>query len=315
MNATPIQMLTTDEPPPSGPSRIRHMQALAINGSARVTRAALFIGAQSDLSHFPIRRGVTMRLRQREFLVCLAYAATGFAPIAALALTLVGLWPLSVGALVLIVPAVVGAVVLGVAFPKHGRVAAEGLLAGLAAVLAYDIVRWTFVGLGWWGDFIPNIGGWLNGTGEPNWMLGYGFRWLGDGGGMGVTFMVCARQFLGIVNRPASVAAGIAYGVVIWACLLITLIVSPEGQSLLFVITPVTLLVSWIGHVIYGSVLGAALVWFDRARDTRASAREAEQDRSTIEGHAGQSTISEVCSSVSGCDSRVSWPGCAGATR
>jgi hypothetical protein len=195
----------------------------------------------------------------RTFAICLAYAAIGFTPIAALALTIGGLWSLQVGSLVLIAPGAIAAVVLGMYFPRHGRYAAEGLAAGLVAVLVYDVVRWTFVGLGWWGDFIPNIGGWLNGTGEPDWLLGYGFRWLGDGGGMGLAFMVMARTFMPRLTRAASIALGVAYGLSIWLCLLVTLIVSPEGQLMLFPLTAVTLLLSWIGHVVYGAVLGALL--------------------------------------------------------
>jgi hypothetical protein len=189
----------------------------------------------------------------------LAYAAIGFTPIAALALTIGGLWSLPIGSLILIAPAVVSAIVLGVQFPRHGRLAVEGLTAGLAAVLVYDIVRWTFVALGWWGDFIPNIGGWLNGTGQPDWLLGYGFRWLGDGGGMGLAFMVVVRTFVPGLARRAPIALGIAYGLTIWLCLLVTLIVSPEGQTMLFPLTAVSLVLSWIGHVVYGTVLGAAL--------------------------------------------------------
>jgi hypothetical protein len=197
--------------------------------------------------------------RARTLAVCLAFAAIGFTPIGALALTIGGLWSLTMGALVLIVPAVLTAVVLGFRNPRYGRYALEGLAAGLAAVLIYDVVRWTFVAFGLWGDFIPNIGGWLNGTGQPDWILGYAFRWLGDGGGMGLTFMVAARTFVPRMARPAALGIGIAYGLSIWLCLLVTLIVSPEGQTMLFPLTAVTLLLSWIGHVVYGAVLGAFL--------------------------------------------------------
>jgi hypothetical protein len=196
---------------------------------------------------------------RRTTAICLAYAAIGFTPIAALALTIGGLWSLTVGSLILIAPAVVAAIVLGVLFPRHGRYAVEGLAAGLAAVLVYDVMRWTFVGLGWWGDFIPNIGGWLNGTGQPDWLLGYGFRWLGDGGGMGLTFMVAARTFAPGLARRASLVLGIAYGLAIWLCLIIILLVSPEGQAMLFPLTAVTLLLSWIGHVVFGAALGGML--------------------------------------------------------
>ena len=77
--------------------------------------------------------------------ICLAYAAIGFSPIGALALTVGGLWSLAVGTLVLVLPAVVAAIALGIRFPRHGRIALDGLLAGVAAVFVYDLVRWTFV--------------------------------------------------------------------------------------------------------------------------------------------------------------------------
>jgi hypothetical protein len=197
--------------------------------------------------------------RPRTLALCLTYATIGFTPIGALALTIGGLWSLTVGALVLIVPGIIAAIVLGVRYPRYGRYALEGLAAGLAAVLIYDLVRWTFVALGLWGDFIPNIGGWLNGTGQPDWILGYAFRWLGDGGGMGLTFMVAARTFVPRLARPAALGVGIAYGLSIWLCLLVTLIVSPEGQTMLFPLTAVTLILSWVGHVVYGAVLGVFL--------------------------------------------------------
>jgi len=211
----------------------------------------------------------------RNLVLCFAYAAIGFTPIGALALTIGGFWTLTVGSFVLIVPGIVAAIVLGICYPRFGRLAVEGLAAGLVAVLVYDVVRWTFVGFGWWGDFIPNIGGWLNGTGQPDWILGYGFRWLGDGGGMGVAFMVAARTFMPRLAPRASVVLGIAYGLAIWICLLITLIVSPEGQMLLFPLTALTLIMSWVGHVVYGAVLGAALSrqGANRPRRTLALAR------------------------------------------
>jgi hypothetical protein len=174
-------------------------------------------------------------------------------------LTIFGLWSLSIGTLVLIVPGVIAAVVLGFAFPRYGRFALEGLAAGLVAVLVYDIVRWTFVGFGLWGDFIPNIGGWLNGTGQPDWVLGYGYRWLGDGGGMGVAFMVAARVLAPTLPMRSALVAGVGYGLAIWVCLLVTLVAAPLGQTLLFPLTPLTLVLSCIGHIVYGAVLGYAL--------------------------------------------------------
>jgi hypothetical protein len=199
----------------------------------------------------------------RDLLISIAYMGIGFSPIGALALTIAGLWSLSVGSMVMIVPSIVLALLLGVISPRHGRTALEGFIAGIVAVLIYDMVRWDFVAFRLWGDFIPNIGGWLDGSDAPNWLLGYGFRWLGDGGGMGLTFMVAARTFAPALARRSPLPLAIGYGLFIWMCLLVTLIASPDGQSRLFPITPTTLLLSWIGHVVYGSVLG---VFFARGR-------------------------------------------------
>lgn len=219
-----------------------------------------YFQAQSQRAAFPFH------IPDRDAIaICVAYAGIGFTPIAALALTIGGLWPLSAGVEILVLPAIIGAIVLGVLFPRYGKYAGEGLVAGLAAVLVCDLVRWTFIAFGWWGDFIPAIGGWLNGTGQPNWILGYGFRWLGDGGGMGLTFTVIARTCLPGLTRRATVVLGIAYGLTIWLCLIVTLVAAPEAQTLLFPLTATTLILSCIGHVVYGSVLGALQYTTSRA--------------------------------------------------
>ena len=49
---------------------------------------------------------------------------------------------------------------------------------------------------------------------------------------------------------------GLCFGCLVWACLIITLKVSPHGEEVMFAITPVSLLLSWIGHVVFGYTLG-----------------------------------------------------------
>ena len=189
----------------------------------------------------------------------LAYAAIGFTPIGALTLSVAGVLPLSIGALLLVGLALVSACALAYQFPASARVARDGFAAGLLAVLVYDTARWITIGLGWWGDFIPSIGGWLLGTNEPNVVLGYIYRWLGDGGGMGLAFLVAARSMNVAMTPWRAVSLGILYGIAIWACLVMTLLVLPTGQESLFVLTPVTFALSLAGHLIYGAVLGAWL--------------------------------------------------------
>ena len=204
----------------------------------------------------PTTTPFTLSVDGRGLLISLTFIGIGFSPIGALALAIGGLWTLSTGAMVMIAPSIVLAIVLSVLSPRHGRMALEGFVAGLVAVLVYDMVRWDFVAFHLWGDFIPNIGGWLDGSDRPNWLLGYGFRWLGDGGGLGLSFMVAARTFAPTLARRSPLSLAIGYGMFVWVCLLVTLIASPDGQTLLFPITLTTLLLSWIGHVVYGSVLG-----------------------------------------------------------
>jgi hypothetical protein len=129
----------------------------------------------------------------------------------------------------------------------------------LLAVLVYDAARWITIGLGWWGDFIPAIGGWLLGTNEPNVVLGYTYRWLGDGGGMGLAFLVVVQFLRPLPAGRSALILGILYGIAIWGCLISTLLVLPSGQESLFVLTPATFLLSLAGHVIYGAVLGGWL--------------------------------------------------------
>jgi len=51
---------------------------------------------------------------------------------------------------------------------------------------------------------------------------------------------------------------GIGYGVAIWSCLLLTLFLAPQEVAL-FELTPLTLTLSLIGHVVYGGVLGTGV--------------------------------------------------------
>jgi hypothetical protein len=196
-------------------------------------------------------------------MLSLMYAAIGFSPIAALTLSIAGILPLKVGATLLVGLAIAAALVLAGRFPTYHQVALEGFAAGLLAVALYDGARWITIGFGWWGDFIPSIGGWLLGTNEPDVFLGYLFRWLGDGGGMGLAFLVAARSLVPAAYGWGAIRLGIMYGIAIWACLLVTLLAVPAGQTLLFPLTPTTFVLSLGGHLIYGGVLGA---WLARRR-------------------------------------------------
>jgi len=193
-----------------------------------------------------------------------AYFAVGFAPITALALSLTGWVPLHVGAPFLVLPAVCAGVVLGVWQPSYGRLAGQGFLLGLLAVLLYDCTRIPFIAAGVWSDFIPNIAMQLLDSPDPNWWVGYGWRYAGNGGGMGLAFAVGYGIFRPRLNTWL---LGIGYGLAIWSALLLTLYLVPNGEEVLFAVTPLTFTLSLLGHVVYGAALamGVSLAQLDRA--------------------------------------------------
>lgn len=214
-------------------------------------------------------------LRHDDLRCLLLFFAIGFGPISALALTIFGLWTLPVGAMCVTMPLAMLGVFLHHHNPAVGRVAWQGFLAGLVAVLIYDCSRWTLSA--WLGlhDFIPSIGGWLLSSSEPNWVAGYLWRYLGNGGGMGIGYAVLMQILShGRHRLPAAVfeyrLTGIAYGVGIWGCLMITLIASPHGQTMMFPLTVEYFWVTLIGHVVYGVVLG--LIFHAKAAPRRPAA-------------------------------------------
>ncbi len=179
-------------------------------------------------------------------------------PIGALCLTVFGLWSLRLATLTFVLPATVVVAMIARRAPAEGKRALMGFLIGVVAVLFYDAFRLWFVCQGWWGDFIPRIGGWLLGSHHPDTLLGYTWRWVGNGGGMGMTCVLgYALAFRG--RRSTffrSIAFCTGFGVVIWGCLILTLVASARGQSMLFKITPLTLVLSLIGHLVYGACIG-----------------------------------------------------------
>jgi len=190
------------------------------------------------------------------------FFAAGFGPIAALALFIVGVAPLPVTVLVVILPLSVLALSFGVRNPAWGQVALKGLAIGLAGVATYDLFRMPLVHIGLWPDFIPRIGGWLVLSDAPNAAVGYAYRYVGDGAGMGMSFVMANSLFR---TKFPAIAAATAYGIVIWLCLIATLIIAPHGQELMFRITPTSLALSLIGHLIYGATIGILVDRLDSA--------------------------------------------------
>ncbi len=188
----------------------------------------------------------------------------GFVPISCLSLALIGVVPLYVSAPLLVLPATMLALALGLALPGLGRQALGGLVAGMGATLVYDLLRLIFVLTGIWSDFIPQIGAMLHASPALPW--GYLWRYLYDGGAMGMTFALLPWRDL---------ISGLLYGLAICACLFATLLLAPLS---LFPLNLSTIIGALLGHLIYGSTLA----WLLQTQSVRLhawSGKDSTHDR------------------------------------
>jgi hypothetical protein len=138
---------------------------------------------------------------------------------------------------------------------------------GLVACAAYDAFRLPTIYVAhWWGDFFGQVGGWAVDGHGTNYAVGYAWRYLGDGGGIAVPFFLVMALLpptvISSVRR--SIVSGIAYGVCpVWSGLIVTDALASRGREL-FPLTPSTFLLSLVGHLIYGSMLGVGW-WYSRS--------------------------------------------------
>ena len=184
-------------------------------------------------------------------------------PLLAISAHVFGLVPMHLSAALLVIPLTTAVVVLTVFAPHPAdRVVGHGLAWGVVACAVYDVFRLdTVLLLDLWGDFIPTMGTWI--TGRPGDLatgavVGYLWRYVGDGGGIGITFFVLASAVgLHRYTRRTVVLAAVGFAVApVWAGLVGTVALAPRGQQLMFPLTPTTVLLSLIGHLIFGLVLG-----------------------------------------------------------
>lgn len=174
-----------------------------------------------------------------------------------------GLVPMHVAAGLVIVPAAAVLVLLAVFAPApEDRLVLDGLRWGLVATFVYDVFRLDTVALlGWWDDFIPTMGTWLLDVDPSEQVLGgvagYVWRYAGDGGGLGVVFVtLAAATGLRRLGPRWTVGAAVLFAVgPTWGGLMATVLL-PRGQQLMFPLTPVTVTLSFLGHVVFGLVLG-----------------------------------------------------------
>lgn len=189
--------------------------------------------------------------------------AIGFAPIASLSLAAFDVVPLHISGPALVLPALAFALAIAWRTPRLGRQMLTGLGLGLGAVTLYDLTRLPFVVAGLWRDFIPKIGNYLFNTTDVHWSVGYAWRYLGNGGGMGMAFFVTLPL---LRRRWALPRVGLVFGVSVYLCLLATLYLSPSGTQYLFEPTWLSATVGLIGHAVFGLALGYGAMLLLRPR-------------------------------------------------
>jgi hypothetical protein len=176
----------------------------------------------------------------------LVVAGVGFVPVTLIAATAFGVSDLRWLAVHVLLPALVVASVIARRDRSVATDVRVALVAGVAATACYDTYRFAFLALGLVPtDPIPHIGRALGL--EPPWMFGYLWRYVGNGGGLAVAFVLLGFR---------GARAGIAYGLFVCCGLLVTLIASPHGQEMLFPLTGPTIVMAVGGHIIFGAVLG-----------------------------------------------------------
>ena len=175
------------------------------------------------------------------------YLAFGFAAITSLGVALTGAVPLPYGFHYAVIPAYAVMTLVGLRYPAWGKRALLGLVAGMIATAIYDILRIGLMFAGLWGDPIPTIGQLALNDPNTQWYWGYVWRFIGNGGGMGVAFAMLPWR---------GVKLGIAYGSAICLGLVGLLYFWPVSQQHFFALTPLTAAGGMAGHWVYGAVLG-----------------------------------------------------------
>jgi len=224
-----------------------------------------------------------------------ALAVAGAAPILAIPAYVSGLVDLHDAARFLVTPMGLIAVGLALGHSREAAWAMRGMLAGLLAVTAYDALRMPLVYFDIWPDFIPRLGGWIVGSDDPHVVVGYLWRYIGDGGGIGlVFFLACAIAGFrrGTPLGRHSVALGIGYGVFVWSGLIGTVLLLDAGPAMLFELTFTSVSLSLLGHLIYGSILGLCYRWSINQEPAEPNKRPAGE--LVDSGHSSESALSRA---------------------
>jgi hypothetical protein len=229
------------------------------------------LGAQDDPN---IQVGKTTPLTNRAHeswwvsLRMMTFVAWAALPLLAIVGHVFELVPMRTSAAIVIPLTVMLGALMIVAPHRNDAIVRAGFIAGMVACVPYDVFRLSAVHLAHlMGDFIPGLGVWILGhSGSDAAGLGYAWRYFGDAAGAGVGFYIVAFT-VGLHRWSRSgriVLAAVVYAVFpVWSGLVAVVALAPHGQEQMFRLTPATLLVTLIGHIIFGLVLGVA---FARAR-------------------------------------------------
>lgn len=176
----------------------------------------------------------------------LGLAAAGFMPVSLIGAAAFGVVGLRSLAIVVLAPVLLLVTFVLATNQDHRRLLCRAVALGVVATFCYDLFRWSFLWSGWMDvDPIPHIGSALGV--HPAWVGGYAWRYLGNGGGLAVAFVM-----LGLSGRRV----GAAFGLFVCAGLLGVLLVAPLGEEMLFPLNATTIVMATIGHLIYGMTLG-----------------------------------------------------------
>lgn len=180
------------------------------------------------------------------------FLIAGLLPVSCIALHCANIITLRNALGFLILPAVIAAFISSTINRKLLSLVFRGWISGVIAVFVYDLSRIPFIMAGW-SDFIPHISDWLTDNNEHSFLIGYTWRYVGNGGGLGIVFFLLANHF---GWRKYIVSNGVTFGLLVFAGLVSLLFIFPDAQNLMFKVTPISFFGGLVGHIVYGYVLG-----------------------------------------------------------
>lgn len=199
---------------------------------------------------------MNITITKEETILRISFFIIGFSPIVSLSLSAFTVLPLHYSGPLIILPIIGLILFLCGRYRSIAELFLKGVLTGIIAVIIYDAFRLPFVFSGHFKDFIPKIGNYLFNTTDIHWTIGYLWRYIGNGGGMGMAFCMIV-PFFPLRWKLKLKLIGIFYGILIFACLIGTVYLSPFGTKYLFKPSLFTGFIAFVGHVIYGYVLGS----------------------------------------------------------